>query len=240
MLTSIIIPTYNRLPLLQEAIYSIRSSTPEQYELIIVDNGSTDGTIEYLREQQITFIGLPSNQGFPAACNWGLRLARGDQLLLLNNDVLVAPGWLGKLRQALGSSKQIGIAGPMSNFVSGKQQIEMRGNYVEMAEQLAAEYAGDYEEVSRLVGFCLLFSRELMDQIGLLDERFSPGHYEDDDYCYRARQAGYRLLMAKDTFVFHHGSASFKQEGQEAVERLLARNRMLFTDKWGVDPQQFI
>ncbi|MNR61307.1 hypothetical protein D3C85_1830300 [compost metagenome] len=79
-----------------------------------------------------------------------------------------------------------------------------------------------------------------MRTIGLLDEQFSPGHFEDDDYCYRARLAGYRIVIAKDSFVYHHGSASFIRNDQEAVDRLLKRNRQLFMNKWGVDPHQFI
>ncbi|GGG83373.1 glycosyltransferase family 2 protein [Paenibacillus radicis (ex Gao et al. 2016)] len=239
-LTSIIIPTYNGLPLLREAVASIRNCTTEPYELIVVDNGSTDGTIAYLQEQNINFISHPGNTGFPIACNWGLRLARGEYILLLNNDVLVSKHWLGNMLQHFRRDAAVGIVGPLSNYVSGRQQIEMTGNDVETAARLLNEHRGEYEVVKRVIGFCMLFSRDLLQRVGLLDERFSPGHFEDDDYCYRASLAGYRIVIAKDTFVFHHGSASFKQGDREALNELLARNRQLFIDKWGVDPHRFI
>lgn len=240
MLTSIIIPTFNGLSLLREAVESIRQCTTEPYELIIVDNGSTDGTIAYLQQQRILFVSLPENTGFPVACNWGLKLARGDYLLLLNNDVLVTDKWLSKLLQVFKANDSVGIAGPMSNYVSGRQQMPMEGSYTEAAARIGLDAAGQYEQVNRVIGFCMLFSRELMNRIGLLDEQFSPGHFEDDDYCYRARLAGYHIAIAKDAFVYHHGSASFIRQDREAVERLLERNRQLFISKWGVDPHQFI
>lgn len=240
MLTSIVIPTYNGLLLLREAIESIRRHTTERYEIIVVDNGSTDGTIDYLRQHNIIFISLPNNKGFPVACNWGLKLARGDYILLLNNDVLVTDGWLGKLLRVFTNDNSIGIVGPMSNYVSGKQQMEMTGSYTEAAARLSMDAENQYEQVNRVIGFCMLFTSELMNRIGLLDEQFSPGHFEDDDYCYRARLAGYRILIVKDAFVFHHGSASFIRENQEEIIKLLARNRAIFVDKWGVDPHVFI
>lgn len=240
MLTSIIIPTYNGLHMLSETVASVRKNTPQLHELIVVDNGSADGTLDFLRREDVTFVSLPANSGFPKACNAGLRLARGKRLLLLNNDVLVTRGWLDKLLACLHHAPDVGIVGPMSNFASGKQQTEMPGSYEEAAERLAREHAGEYEQAGRVVGLCFLFKRELLERIGLLDERFSPGHFEDDDYCYRARQAGYRVMIARDTFIFHHGSASFLREGEEAVKRLIARNRQRFIEKWGADPHHFM
>lgn len=236
MLTSIIIPTYNALSLLQETIETIRKHTKDPYELIVVDNGSTDGTLEYLRQQRIITISLPINTGFPAACNWGLRLARGDRLLLLNNDVLVTAGWLRRMHRTLDSDPAIAMVGPMTNYASGKQQIAMEGRYDEFAAQLGTDQNGKYEVVNRIIGFCMLFSRSLMKLIGVLDERFSPGHYEDDDYCYRANQAGCKVVIAKDVFVYHHGSTSFGNYASDDLEELLRRNRKLFKDKWGIDP----
>ncbi|GLX71213.1 glycosyltransferase family 2 protein [Paenibacillus glycanilyticus] len=238
MLTSIIIPTYNALPMLRDTIGSIRKHTKESYELIVIDNGSTDGTLDYLKQQRIITISLPANTGFPAACNWGLRLARGERLLLLNNDVLVTSEWLSRLHRAYEADPWMGIVGPMTNYASGRQQIAMSGRYDEFAAQLRVTQDGKMEKVNRIIGFCMLFSRALLQKIGMLDEQFSPGHFEDDDYCYRAWRAGYKVMIAKDVFIYHHGSASFGSYAKEDLEPILARNRELFIQKWGIDPIQ--
>ncbi|MFC7678023.1 glycosyltransferase family 2 protein [Paenibacillus sp. GCM10028914] len=239
--TSIIIPTFNGRQLLKDCVYSIKRYTEEPYEIIVVDNGSTDGTVDVCRQEGITFISLANNAGFPAACNKGLKIATGDTLLLLNNDVIVSRNWLSNMLECLNSSADIGIVGPLTNYASGKQQIEMPyTNLEEMAEQLNEPDSGKWLPVDRIVGLCFLFKRELMEQIGLLDERFSPGHYEDDDYCYRARQAGYTFRLAGDVFIFHHGSASFSRQDRSKVESLIENNRQKFIDKWGIDPAIYV
>ncbi|WP_010271059.1 glycosyltransferase family 2 protein [Paenibacillus senegalensis] len=243
MLTSIIIPTYNGLPLLQSCIQAIQQHTSEPYEIIVVDNGSKDGTNEYCRSMGFTFASLAVNKGFPIACNIGLRMAAGDQLLLLNNDVIVSKDWLKNLLAGLYSGNDVGLIGPTSNRVSGRQQIRLNYQGLDGYPDAAARYMSSHEgvrlEVKRLVGFCLLFRRKVMEDIGLLDERFTPGHYEDDDYCYRARLRGYRLLIARDCYVHHLGSASFKRRKRMALRRLIANNRRKFIRKWGVHPGQF-
>ncbi|WP_054956217.1 glycosyltransferase family 2 protein [Paenibacillus dakarensis] len=239
--TSIIIPTYNGKDLLKDCIYSIKRYTEEPYEIIVVDNGSTDGTVDFCRQEGVTFISLASNAGFPAACNKGLKIAAGDTLLLLNNDVIVSQNWLGNMLRCLNSRKDIGIVGPMTNFASGKQQMDMPyTNIEEMAKELNEPDDRKWRQADRIVGLCFLFKRELLEQIGLLDERFSPGHFEDDDYCYRARLSGYTFRIAGDVFVFHHGSASFGKQDTRQIEELIKRNRQQFIDKWGVDPAMYI
>lgn len=243
-LTSIIIPTFNGLRLLRPCIESIRVHTGTPYEIIVVDNGSQDGTDEYCRTNKLTFISLPENRGFPVACNLGLQLASGDELLLLNNDVIVSQDWLDNLKNALYSAPDVGIVGPVTNYASGRQRVETA--YTDLAgyhaEALAVNTQGSlgWMESRRLVGLCFLFKRELMEAIGLLDERFSPGHFEDDDYCYRARMRGYRLLIAGNCLVHHEGSASFKEVYSSEIQELVMRNRKIFMDKWHVDPVQFI
>ncbi|MBU5350257.1 glycosyltransferase family 2 protein [Paenibacillus lautus] len=239
--TSIIIPTFNGKDLLKDCIYSIKRHTKEPFEIIVVDNGSSDGTVDICRQEGITFISLASNVGFPAACNKGLKIATGDTILLLNNDVIVTRNWLQNMLNCLNSETNIGIVGPLTNYASGKQQIDMPYTSLEeMSSQLNEPDAKKWLQVERIVGMCFLFKRELMDRIGLLDERYSPGHFEDDDYCYRARNAGYTLRIAGDVFVFHHGSASFAKQDMSQVKHLIDKNRQKFMDKWGVDPTIYV
>jgi GT2 family glycosyltransferase len=238
---SIIIPTYNGLRYLQDCIASIRAQTPFPHEIIVVDNGSDDGTVEFCRNERLIFIANPDNAGFPGACNAGMKIASGDALLLLNNDVLVSRYWLSSMLNCLYSGADIGIVGPMTNYGSGRQQIDIPyTNLEEIAEHYRRAYQGNWLEVRRIIGLCMLIKREVTERIGFLDERFAPGHYEDDDYCYRARMAGFRLMIARDAFVFHYGSASFNREGEERVRQLIQRNRGLFIEKWGVDPVQLM
>ncbi|WP_438494578.1 glycosyltransferase family 2 protein [Paenibacillus sp. IHBB 3054] len=242
-MTSIIIPTYNGLELLRTCVEAIRSYTETPYEIIVIDNASKDGTDTYCRTNNLTFISLPENRGFPVACNMGMQLASGDELLLLNNDVVVSQGWLRNLKAALYSAPDVGIAGPVTNYASGQQQVkttysDIPGFHAE-ARQANLQDPSKWIETRRLVGLCFLFKRELMDTVGLLDERYSPGHYEDDDYCFRARLRGYRLLIAGDCLVHHEGSASFKEVYSSALKELVERNRRIFIDKWHMDPAQF-
>ena len=239
--TSIIIPTFNGRDLLKDCLYAIRQHTPEPVEIIVVDNGSTDGTADICRQEKVTFISLPANRGFPAACNAGLKLASGDTLLLLNNDVLVTRDWLKHLLACLHSEPEIGIVGPLTNYASGRQQITEPFTHVDdMTERFNRQDPASWQPTQRIVGLCFLFKRELLERIGFLDERYGQGHYEDDDYCYRARLAGYRLMIAGDVFVFHHGSSSFSRDGEHRVQELIERNRQQFIAKWQVDPAVFI
>ncbi|WP_274649445.1 glycosyltransferase family 2 protein [Paenibacillus humicola] len=246
-LTSIIIPTYNALELVKRTVEAVRQHTDETetpYELIVVDNGSTDGTDEWCAGERVHLLSLPRNTGFPAACNVGLRYARGDGLLLLNNDVTVMPGWLSGLTAALTGIPDAGIAGPVTNYCSGRQQIDV--SFADMADfqRIAAERRGRPDlapvQVQRLIGFCMLFKRELYERIGDLDERFSPGHYEDDDYCLRARMSGFGLLMCPDVLVHHEGSVSFKRSDPGQLQRLVKTNRRRFIEKWRIDPSTFM
>ena len=235
-LTSVIILTHNQLPYTQQCLESVRLHTQAPYELILVDNGSQDGTVEYLRQQNdVQLIENADNRGFPIACNQGIRAARGEQLLLLNNDIVVTTGWLERMLAALTSDASVGLVGPSSNFVSGSQQIEVPYRDLGMLDGFAWEWskthAGQRCETDRLVGFCLLFRQALVQEIGLLDERFGLGTYEDDDFCRRACQAGYRAVHAEDAFVHHFGEVTFRGLGLD-FSSLLKHNEQLFEDKW--------
>ena len=126
-LTSIVILTHNQVEFTRQCLNSIRLYTDEPVELIVVDNGSTDGTVDYLRSlPNVRLIANETNRGFPAAANQGMAVATGKQVLLLNNDVVVTTGWLGRMLRAFRSDEKVGLVGPRSNYVSGPQQIEVR------------------------------------------------------------------------------------------------------------------
>jgi FkbM family methyltransferase len=235
-LTSIIIVTYNQCAYTKQCLASIRRYTDEPYELILVDNGSTDGTKEYLQSvANARVITNKVNRGFPAAANQGIHAASGQQILLLNNDTLVTPGWIRRLLQALYSDEKIGLAGPCSNCVSGQQEVTAAYEDLAGLDEFASGWAKANErvlvETSRLVGFCLLIRKEVIDEIGLLDERFGVGCFEDDDFCLRAIRAGYRAVIVRDAFVHHFGGQTFRSSGIDFAA-LMQKNRQLFHSKW--------
>lgn len=236
-LTSVVVVTYNQLSDTRRCLDSLRQRTDEPYELIVVDNGSTDGTPEYLAQVPgCRVIANPENRGFPAAANQGLRAAGGDQVVLLNNDTVLTRGWLSRLRRALASDPRIGLVGPCSNRVSGPQQVPVPyGDDLAGLEPFAADWGarhlGVIEETDRLVGFCLLITRAVVDRVGLLDERFGLGCFEDDDYTLRAVRAGFRTVIARDAFVHHAGGRTFIGSGVDFAG-LMARNQELFRQKW--------
>jgi GT2 family glycosyltransferase/SAM-dependent methyltransferase len=238
-LTSIVMLTSNQLDYTRLCLASIRSRTDEPYEVIVVDNGSTDGTVEYLRNMEgVRLIANAENRGFPAAVNQGIRVARGDYILLLNNDCIVTTGWLSRLLDAVNCAPEVGLAGPCSNRVSGEQQIPAGYDQLSDLDGFAWEWtkshAGQRVATDRLVAFCLLIKRSVIDRVGLLDERFGLGNFEDDDFCRRALDAGFKLVVAKDAFVHHFGSITYRAMGIN-FESLLRHNNRLFQEKWSTE-----
>ncbi|MGE6630280.1 glycosyltransferase [Bacillus sp. NPDC077027] len=239
--TSIVILTYNELHLTKQCLQSIKQHTPEnEIELIIVDNASTDGTKEYLEQlSEATVIYNQKNLGFAKGCNQGAKVATGDSILFLNNDTMVTENWLPPLRTALYQSKQVGMVGPVSNYVSGPQMVQPSYDHIDQLSSFAKQYTdamrGQVKNVLRLVGFCLLVKREVVEDVGLFDERFVYGSFEDDDLCVRALLKGYQLQIVYDSFVHHHGHATFRANQETNISTLFAENRVRFLEKWGID-----
>jgi len=239
--TSIIILTYNQLDCTKLCIESIRKFTPKgQYEIIVVDNNSTDGTIEYLKSQEdIRGVYNDYNAGFPKGCNQGIEIAKGESILLLNNDTIVTPNWLNNLDKALYSSEEIGVVGPISNSCSNGQSINVVyqniDEMIEFADLINIYYSTDkYELKQYLVGYCYLVKKSVIEKVGLLDERFSPGNFEDNDLSLRILLEGYKLLLCKNVFIHHFGSTSFRSNMQNYIN-VYCSNKSKFDEKWGKD-----
>ncbi|WP_371364170.1 hypothetical protein SRRS_50070 [Sporomusa rhizae] len=240
-LTSILVVTYNKLEYNKFCIESIRQYTePDSYELIVIDNHSTDGTVEWLQGQpDIKVILNSENAGFPVGCNQGIKEAKGNNILLLNNDTIVTPNWLTNLTKCLYSASDIGAVGPVTNSCSNFQSIPCEYSSVEEMIRFARQVNNSnpelWEDRARLVGYCMLIKAEIIKEVGLFDEAFSPGNFEDDDYCLRIRKAGYRLVLCRDSFVHHFGSVSFREQANQYTS-LLEVNKRKFAQKWGLPP----
>ncbi|WP_425060457.1 hypothetical protein SCACP_11710 [Sporomusa carbonis] len=234
MKTDIIILTYNQLEYTKECIKSIRNYTePGTYEIIIVDNHSTDGTIEWLKKQSdLKVIYNEQNLGFSKGCNQGITVASGDNILLLSSDVVVTHCWLNNLTHCLYSDEKIGAVGPITNICSNYQDRWVGCTSMEQVHEFAEKHnktPDAWEERLKLVGYCMLIKKEVVDRVGLFDETFTSESFEDDDYSFRIRLAGYKLILCKDTFVYNFGHHSLKNSES------LRNNRDKFIAKWGFD-----
>ncbi|MBW7456842.1 glycosyltransferase family 2 protein [Paenibacillus sepulcri] len=245
MKTSIVILTYNQLTVTADCLDSIRRCTSEDYELIVVDNGSTDGTVDFLKRlDNIVLIANKHNLGFAKGCNQGLEVSTGDNILFLNNDTIVPTGWLTPLIEALYSSDLVGMVGPVTNYASGNQQIAVDYKAIEDMESFAKSYCeqrrGRVLEVRRLIGFCLLAKRSVLEDIGHFDEQYGLGNYEDDDLSLRAIRNGYKLLIVQDSFIHHIGHASSNQLPAMNLQNLLIENKKKAESKWGAPIRELI
>ncbi|UPM55148.1 glycosyltransferase [Gottfriedia acidiceleris] len=239
MKTSIIILTYNQLEVSKKCFESLAKYTKEdEVEIIVIDNGSTDGTREYLKSNP-SFITIFNeiNMGFAKGCNQGIEVATGDNLLFLNNDTIVTENWLDAMLTLLYSNDKIGMVGPVSNYVSGLQRINVDYQNDQEINEFSLRYCasvkGMSKQVLRLVGFCLLVRRELIDRLVGFDERFKLGSFEDDDICLRAILEGYELHIALDSFVHHYGHMTFNGNSDININHLYIENRMKYIEKWG-------
>lgn len=227
---SIIIPVCNKPELTKACLDSVAKYSTD-HEVIVVDNGSNPpwrGPEFCIRNEK--------NLGFPFAINQGIKKARGEVIVLLNNDTVVSPNWLERLNAHF---ERYDMVAPVTNCISGPQQLTIRASglpasIIEVSEGIYTRNVHRSHPFHRLVFFCVAIKREVIDKIGLLDEQFTPGNFEDDDYCMRAIEAGFRLGIAEDVFIYHLGSATNKALDFSYTE-LLRTNSDKFQKKWSAE-----
>ena len=240
--TSVIVVTYNNLALTRACLDSLeRNRESPALEIIVVDNASSDGSAEFLTEWAAgsgqTLILNTDNRGFAAANNQGLAVANGDYLALLNNDTQVTSGWASTLQRHLQRHPELGLIGPVTNNIGNQAKVDIDyASLVDMpqaARRYTCRHLGEVVRLPTLAFFCVMMPRSTYKRIGPLDEAYGRGFFEDDDYCRRVEQAGLVSACARDVFIHHHLSASFKLMHQGERLALFERNKALYEAKWG-------
>lgn len=214
---SIIIPTFNNLALTRQCIEAILSNTPQGlYEIIVVDNGSTDGTPAYLKQEEaagrLRALLRPKNHGFANGCNFGAQAAACPFLVFLNNDTVVQSGWLTALLSAA-TRPQMGVVGAKLLYADGTIQhagIEFINGIPDHPHRHAPSdlpAANRARELDMVTGACLLTPRDIFLKLGGFDEVFRNG-VEDVDYCLRVRALGRKVAYEPRSVVYHYEGRS--------------------------------
>lgn len=233
MRCDIIMPVWNELEATKECIDSIVKNTAYPHKLIMIDNGSDRDTAAYLAglktraDINVVVMRNEENAGFSRAVNQGIRSSDARYVCIMNNDTIASRGWLEEMIKAMESHPEVGILNPSSNTSGqfcGRKTVD---DYAASLKSLS----GQIQELSRARGFCMLIVRDVIDKVGLLDEAYGRGYFEETDYSYRARNAGFVIARAKGAYVYHKEALSFKK--MSGKEDLFVRNEKMFREKWG-------
>ncbi len=214
-LFSIIIVSLNGEKVLPKCINAIYKTDHNDYEVILVDNGSKDNTSEIVRNLQkdVKIIRSEINLGFAGGNNLGIKAAKGNWIILLNDDTEVHPNWLKALEEASAGFPEAGILGCKLLYPDGKT-IQHAGGWVEpngLTHHFGYEEQdkGQYDEIKEceyVTGAAFAVNRKLLNKIGVLDAKYFPIYFEEIDYCFRAKKAGFQVLYIPKSVVVHHES----------------------------------
>lgn len=246
MKASVIVLAWNGMAYLQDCLDAVLAQEYPDFEVIVVDNASTDGSAEFVaaRYPQARLLRQPQNLGFAGGNNVALSAATGEVLILLNQDTAVHPGWLRALVGALEADPSIGVAGAKALYPDGTiqhagGQIGMRGEGSHIGWH--QRDSGNFDrmlDMDYVTGASLAIRRTVVNRIGGLDEGFSPAYYEDVDWCYRARQAGFRVVVAPEATLVHREASLAAPPGYDLM-LLVNRNRLRFVLKhWPLERLQ--
>lgn len=238
---AVVIPSWNSLELLPRCLDSLARQDVE-LELIVVDNGSEDGSVAYLEERGVPHLSLPRNAGFAAAVNLGAARVEADSILALNADTVLEPGCLAALAAALAADAELGGVQPRILQLEGEEGSVEAARLYSCGQALTRDGralergAGEPQrpehlrprEVFGVCGAACLLRRELFDRLGGYDESYF-AFYEDVDLNVRARIAGWRFGYVPEAVVWHVGNASWSAQAPRPSAwnaRLVARNRL--------------
>lgn len=233
---SIIIGTHNNLPVLQRGIESVLRHTPPGYELIVVNNASSDGTGVYLASidyPHLKVIQNDENKSFAAFNNQGQAIATREYVLYLNDDIEAFPGWIEPLIDTLDRNPKAGAVGSRLLYPDGTVQHDgkmfKRDDLTPYHVNMGGRVPRDESpvEVDALTAACLMVRREL----GGYSEDYLRGYYEDTDLCMRIKSQGYALVLHRGSVLIHYHGMSMAKD-QKATEEAQARNRKIFLERW--------
>jgi GT2 family glycosyltransferase len=241
---AVVIPSWNSLGLLPRCLGSLADQGVEA-DLLVVDNGSSDGSVAYLQREGVPHVSLPENIGFAPAVNLGAGRVAADTVLVLNADTALEPGCIGRLLDTLEADPRLGGVQPRilqlegnadaqpspaaARLYSAGQALTPDGRAVEQgAGEAQPPYLPGVHEIFGVCGAACLLRRQLFTELGGYDESYF-AFYEDVDLNVRARIAGWRFAYVPEAVVWHVGNASWtagfaKPSAENA--RLVARNRL--------------
>jgi GT2 family glycosyltransferase len=248
--TYIILLNYNGYDDTAACIASLRRIDYDNFEIVLVDNHSTDGSAERLRRLEgLHFIQSEKNLGFAGGCNLGIEFAldhKVDYILLLNNDTIVAAGFLSVMTEHMDLESRIGIIGPKILYNNEENRIWSAGGGISTWTKRTFQYGenridrGQYDtlrDVDFISGCCMLIRREVLDDIGLFDPEYFM-YYEDVDYCLRAKDAGWRIVFEPGALIRHTAGAA---SSRSFIDYYRMRNAMmLLTKRYGFSKARII
>lgn len=239
---SIIIPVFNKVEYTQQCIHAIIQNTPAVlFEIIIINNASTDGTSNYLQglSGDVHIISNTENVGYTIACNQGAAVARGKYLVFLNNDTAPQSRWLESLVNLAEKDDQVGAVGAKLVYPDGTLQEaggmvfqDGRGWNFGNGDSPDKPAYNRISEVDYCSGACLLVKSDLFKKIGGFDEQYAPAYYEETDLCFSLRKEGYKTLYNPNALVIHHESITAGRDIQNGYKRFIEINRLKFVNKW--------
>jgi GT2 family glycosyltransferase/glycosyltransferase involved in cell wall biosynthesis/SAM-dependent methyltransferase len=240
---TIVIPVRDQLRLTQLCLASVLAERQgPRFELVVIDDASSDGTAGYLSalasvNPHLQVLTNSGPMGFAASVNRGVKAAGAPTIVLLNNDVVVTPGWLGSLVAHLDASA-VGLVAACTTAHARnchvREEYGTFGDLIEVATRRRRRDGGKARDVRVAPFFCVALRADVWDEVGDLDERFAVGMFEDDDYCLRLVGAGYQLVCALDTLVHHFGEGTLgalRADGRFSA--IFEANRAAFEAKWG-------
>ena len=235
--TTIIIPNYNGLSFMEPCFESLKEQTVRNFKVLVVDNGSTDGSVEWLKEHRIPSIFLKENTGFSGAVNTGIRAADTPYVLLLNNDTRVEPGFVAAMERAMDQSPKIFSVSSRMIQMYHPELLDDAGDMYSIlgwAYQRGVGRSSElYQKSCRVFSACAgaaIYRRAVFYEIGLFDELHF-AYLEDIDVGWRAKLYGYDNIYCPDAAVYHVGSGTSGSRYNSFKVRLAARNRIYLNYK---------
>jgi len=243
---SIIIPVYNKWQYTLNCLKSICENTDGDYEVVVIDDASTDATAEVLSNvKNLNLVTNEQNMGFVESCNRGARASKGKYVLFLNNDTMVTKGWLPPSLELI-RREDVGAVGP--KLVYHDRTLQEAGgiiwndgagwNYGRGDDYDKPEYSY-VREVDYCSGACLLVKRELFEKLGGFDERFKPAYCEDADLCFSLRNLGYKVMYQPMSVVVHFEGVTCGTNIYRGIKKYQEINRQKFVEKWSPVLQKY-